>query len=117
MNGQTLLIDVVNSKFAEIRARNPHFGIHTLSKRLDIEDSALGRLLSGRHQVCRTIAEKICERLLLDPRLLPKAKTLIRQFQDDLADLVTSSPGTEVFRLCVQMIPLTKPRPPQEASK
>jgi hypothetical protein len=46
----------------------------------------------------------------LDPHLLPKAKTLIRQFQDDLAELLEAEPGTEVYKFCTQLIPLTQVR-------
>jgi uncharacterized protein (TIGR02147 family) len=45
-----------------------------------------------------------------NPKLLPKAKELIRKFQDDLSALLESEPGTEVYKFCTQLIPLTKPK-------
>lgn len=43
------------------------------------------------------------------PKLLPKAKALIRKFQDDLCALLETEPGTEVYKFCAQLFPLTKP--------
>jgi uncharacterized protein (TIGR02147 family) len=45
-----------------------------------------------------------------NPELLPKAKELIRKFQDELSALLESEPGTEVYKFCTQLIPLTKPK-------
>ncbi|MCM2276927.1 MAG: TIGR02147 family protein [Oligoflexia bacterium] len=42
------------------------------------------------------------------PRLLPRAKELIRKCQNDLSALLESEPGTEVYQLYVQLFPLTK---------
>ena len=47
------------------------------------------------------------------PELLPKAKELIRKFQDDLSELLESKPGTEVYKFCTQLFPLTKLAKPE----
>jgi len=47
------------------------------------------------------------------PELLPKAKELIRKFQDDLSELLESKPGTEVYKFCTQLFPLTKLKTPE----
>ena len=47
------------------------------------------------------------------PELLPKAKELIRKFQDDLSELLESKPGTEVYKFCTQLFPLTKNLSPE----
>lgn len=44
----------------------------------------------------------------LDPDLLPRAKEAIRKFQDELASILESKPGTEVYKLCIQLFPLTQ---------
>lgn len=45
----------------------------------------------------------------LDPGKLPEAKALIRKFQDDLLEILgKEARPTEVFRLAVQLFPLTK---------
>jgi uncharacterized protein (TIGR02147 family) len=40
--------------------------------------------------------------------LIAKAKEIIRNAQDEISSLLESKPGTEVYRLCVQLYPLTK---------
>lgn len=44
----------------------------------------------------------------LDPELLPKAKELIRKLQDQISELLESGDKKEVFRMCVQLFPLTQ---------
>lgn len=44
----------------------------------------------------------------VDPNKMSKAKELIRKFQDDLADILNSGEQTEVYRLAVQLFPLTR---------
>jgi uncharacterized protein (TIGR02147 family) len=46
--------------------------------------------------------------MAIDPANLGTAKELIRKFQDDLSDLLESGHRTEVYRLSVQLFPLTK---------
>lgn len=43
-----------------------------------------------------------------DPRQLTVAKQMIREFQDRLSLFLESSPKTEVYRLCVQLFPLSR---------
>ena len=46
----------------------------------------------------------------MDPKKLSIAKEKIRVFQDELADLVETGDQTEVYRLSMHFIPLTKPQ-------
>jgi uncharacterized protein (TIGR02147 family) len=46
--------------------------------------------------------------MAIDPRKLSTAKELIRKFHDDLSDLLESGRQTEVYRLSVQLFPLSK---------
>jgi uncharacterized protein (TIGR02147 family) len=43
--------------------------------------------------------------LSMSPDQLTRAKEIIRKFQDELSDEVESSPGSEVYQLCVQLFP------------
>jgi uncharacterized protein (TIGR02147 family) len=45
--------------------------------------------------------------MAIDPNKLVEAKVLIRNFQDDLSSLLESGQQTEVYKLCVQLFPLT----------
>lgn len=46
--------------------------------------------------------------LTLSPQQLPRAKEIIRKFQDDLAAELEATPQPEVYQLCVQLFPLTQ---------
>jgi uncharacterized protein (TIGR02147 family) len=46
--------------------------------------------------------------LTMHPSQLPRAKELIRKFQDELMAELEDKPQPEVYQLCIQMFPLTK---------
>lgn len=45
--------------------------------------------------------------MAIDPQKLPEAKERIRKFQDELADFLESGSQTEVYKICIQLFPLT----------
>ena len=47
--------------------------------------------------------------MAIDPDRLPEAKKMIREFQDRICEFLESGRKREVHKLCMQMIPLTKP--------
>lgn len=47
--------------------------------------------------------------MAIDPSKIGKAKEVIRKFQDDLSDLLESGTPTEVYRLSMQLFPLSTP--------
>lgn len=49
----------------------------------------------------------IATTMAIDPALIPEAKKLIRKFRNDLASFLETGPQTEVFRLSIQLFPLT----------
>ncbi len=46
--------------------------------------------------------------LAIDPAKMDAAKEKIRKFQDDISDLLTVGETTEVYRLAIQLFPITK---------
>jgi uncharacterized protein (TIGR02147 family) len=46
--------------------------------------------------------------MAVDPKKIPIAKKMIRDFQDQLSAVLESGDRTEVYKLCMQLIPLTK---------
>lgn len=46
--------------------------------------------------------------LPVDPKLIPKAKEILRKAQDDLDDLMSEGKCTEVYRACMYFYPLTE---------
>ena len=47
--------------------------------------------------------------IAIDPELLPKAKELIREILDQFSERLESPKKTEVYKLCVQFFPLSRP--------
>ena len=45
--------------------------------------------------------------IAIDPEKLPKAKEMIRKFQDELFDFLESGEKKEVYEICMQMFPRT----------
>jgi uncharacterized protein (TIGR02147 family) len=45
--------------------------------------------------------------MAIDPAKLPQARALIRQFRDQLSNFLEADTKTEVYKLCVQLIPLS----------
>jgi uncharacterized protein (TIGR02147 family) len=46
--------------------------------------------------------------MAIDPKKLSMAKERIRKFEDELSDLLESGHRTEVYRLSMQLFPLSK---------
>ena len=46
--------------------------------------------------------------LAFAPAKLPEAKRRIRAFQDELAEFLEAGPSTEVYKICMQVFPLTR---------
>jgi uncharacterized protein (TIGR02147 family) len=46
--------------------------------------------------------------MAIDPTLLPQAKARIRKFREELAAFLSSGSKNEVYKMCVQLFPLTK---------
>lgn len=46
--------------------------------------------------------------MAIDPKQLPRAKELIRQFQDDISELLESGSRREVYRFTTQLVPVTR---------
>lgn len=68
---------------------------------LDLAKESLQRdLISERDFTTITMA--------VDPEKMSIAKEMIRKFQDDLSDVMESGKQKEVYRLSVQLFPLTK---------
>lgn len=67
MNEQIALQTTLRKKFLEFQVRNKHFSIRALAKKLEMQPGATNEILKGQRRVSRKIAEKIADKLLLDP--------------------------------------------------
>lgn len=46
--------------------------------------------------------------MAIDPRKIPEARKMLRQFRNELSDFLESGKKTEVYKLCLQLFPLTR---------
>lgn len=46
--------------------------------------------------------------MAINPGKLPEAKERIRRFRDELARFLETEPREEVYKLCIQLVPITK---------
>ena len=67
MNEQIRVQQLLQRKFLEMKSKNPSFSIRALASKLDMQPAATNEILKGQRRVSRKIAEKIAERLQLDP--------------------------------------------------
>lgn len=84
-----------SSDLANIALRQSHFQNLALAGRSLETDSVDKRDFSSM-----TMA--------IDPDLLPEAKKRIQKFRRSLCEFLESSNKTEVYRICIQLIPLSK---------
>lgn len=64
--------------------------------------------LNSTVSVPRDLRDITSVTLPANPKKLEKARELIRKFQDDVMGLMEDGEETEVFRLCIQLYPVTK---------
>lgn len=67
MTAQINLQTILNKKFLEYQSKNPAFSKRAFAKKLGLQPSATNEILKGERRVSITLAEKISERLMLDP--------------------------------------------------
>ena len=81
MNEQIRVQQLLMQKFLDIKAKNPSFSIRALALRLDMQPSATNEILKGERRVSRKIAERIANKLSLDPS---ERADLLRDFPEKL---------------------------------
>lgn len=81
MNHQAYVQTILNKKLVEFRSKNPSFSIRALAKKLGLQPSATNEILKGERRISHKIAEKIADRLLLDPT---ERMNLLKDFPEKL---------------------------------
>jgi uncharacterized protein (TIGR02147 family) len=94
--------------------------LHRVSPKYRTTDDVANLSLRRSHEQSLELAKRSLEQdavsqrdhtwvmFAMDPKKLSVAKEKIRQFQDELSDLVETGDQTEVYRLSMQFFPLTK---------
>lgn len=67
MNEQARVQELLMRKFCEFKVKNPSFSVRALATRLEMQPSATNEILKGQRRISRKMAEKIADKLLLDP--------------------------------------------------
>lgn len=75
---QTAISHVLREAFVESQVRNPAYSLRAFARRLAISPSALSEILNGKRRVSRKLAERLADKLCLEPR---KRQDLLARFK------------------------------------
>ena len=81
MNEQLKLQQLLTKKFLEMKSKNKNFSVRALASKLQMQPGATNEILKGQRRVSRKIAEKIADRLMLDPS---ERAELLKDFPNSL---------------------------------
>lgn len=65
--GQLEIQKALNNAFVEIKVKNPNISLRAFANRLSISPSSISEILNGKRRVSKKLAEKIVNKLHLDP--------------------------------------------------
>lgn len=68
MKEQVAIQQLLRGKLSEIQRGNPQYSLRAFSKKVGVHVGALSSILNGKRNVSRDLAERISQRLLLDPQ-------------------------------------------------
>ncbi len=81
MKEQIAVQNILRKKFADIQRANPRYSLRAYSTKVGVHVGALTYIMNGKRNVSRNLAERIAQRLMLDPqerseilRLFPEKK-------------------------------------------
>src|ERR1700744_4444136 len=79
MKEQIAIQNVLRKKFADIQRVNPRYSLRAYSGKVGVHVGALTYIMNGKRNVSRNLAERITQRLLLDPQ---ERSEVLRLFPD-----------------------------------
>jgi uncharacterized protein (TIGR02147 family) len=68
MDEQAIVQSFLRRRFAELQSQNPRYSLRAFANRAGVHSGALSAILQGKRSISRKLAERIAERLLLDPQ-------------------------------------------------
>ena len=68
MKEQVAVQRLLREKFSEIQRGNPRYSLRAYARTVDVHVGALTYIINGKRNVSRSLAERIAQRLLLDPQ-------------------------------------------------
>lgn len=93
MSEQSKVQHLLITKFAESRLKNNRFSVRSFSLRLGLSPSATNEIMKGQRRVSRKMAERIAEKLQLDPS---ERSDLLQGFEDSVRTNKVLSPNKDV---------------------
>ncbi len=66
-DGTTTIQNLLQERFNLLRSKNPSYSVRAFAQKLGIASGTLSLVLLGKRRVSRKLAEKICQKLFLDP--------------------------------------------------
>lgn len=96
MNEQIRVQQLLQRKFLEIKTKNPSFSVRALANRIEMQPGATNEILKGQRRVSRKIAEKIADKLQLDPS---ERTDLLRDYPERLQRKSKTKQDLEVLKL------------------
>jgi uncharacterized protein (TIGR02147 family) len=79
MQEQVAIQNLLREKFAEIQRVNPSYSLRSYARKVGVHVGALTYIINGKRNVSRTLAERIAQRLFLDPQ---QRSELLRLFPE-----------------------------------
>jgi uncharacterized protein (TIGR02147 family) len=68
MKEQVAVQNLLRTRLTDIQKSNPQYSLRAFAKKVDIHAGALSSILNGKRNVSRQLAERIAEKLFLDPQ-------------------------------------------------
>ena len=93
MNDQRAIQSVLQSKLTEVQLKNAAFSLRAFSKRLEMSPGAVSQILNGKRFVSKKVAQKICDKLLLDPQEKSEIVGLFPEIKKEILNNTTLEPN------------------------
>lgn len=75
---QITIQNFLRDRFFDLQIKNPQYSLRAFSQKVGLSPSAVSELIRGRRRISQKIAERIAERLLLDPH---ETELLLKDFR------------------------------------
>ena len=67
MKEQLHIQNLIRNGLSDIKSKNPNFSLRAYAKKLSLSPSALSEILNGKRKISKKLAERIVEKMNLDP--------------------------------------------------
>ncbi len=93
MNDQRAIQSVLQMKLTEFQLKNAAFSLRAFSKRLEMSPGAVSQILNGKRFISKKVAQKICDKLLLDPQEKLEIVGLFPEQKKEILNNTASEPN------------------------